>query len=176
MFISGFNKTAALYEYLLPRKVWEREHYKPSKKKPKKVRVFGSYAPEWKQYLVKTSAFDHNNQGLEFKMSDQGNPMVGPGGMSPSGIPSYQGADDNAKNKAGARKRSLRETAELLFNKTSGISDASLSDSGGSDIAPTTASQLKWTSQSGPTLEEEADDRKEQKNRRKTLLKTMRSK
>jgi hypothetical protein len=122
----------------------------------------------------KTAAFDHNNQGLEFKMSDMGSGNVGAGGMAPSGIPSYQPFDNNKEG--GGQKLSRKARARMAINAmykfSSGMSDAGLSDSGGSDIASGTVDQLKWTSQNGPTLEQEADDRKEQKNRRKAYLKS----
>jgi hypothetical protein len=113
----------------------------------------------------KTAAFDHNNQGLEFKMSDPGQPNVGPGGMSPSGVPSYQPVEEGTKG-GKKLKRTAKQVAQLMYKISAG-----LSDSGGSDIASTTVDQLKWTSQSGPTLEEEADDRKALKNRRKAYIK-----
>ena len=114
----------------------------------------------------KTAAFDHNNQGLEFKMSDMGNPMIGPGGMGPSGDETYQPIEPSKKG--GRRKRSKPELAQLVFDKLG----AGLSDSGGSDIASGTVDQLKWTSESGPTLEQESDDRKALQNRRKAYLKS----
>lgn len=119
----------------------------------------------------KTAAFDHNNQGLEFKMSDMGNPMIGPGGMGPSGDETYQplGAKEKALMKH--KKRSKQELAQLVYEKLgSGMEDAALSSGGGgSDIASTLATQAKYTFQNGPDLEAEADDRKEQKNRYKKI-------
>lgn len=40
----------------------------------------------------KIAQFDHNNQGLEYGMSDTNNSTadVGPGGMTPAGLESYQ--------------------------------------------------------------------------------------
>lgn len=108
----------------------------------------------------KTAAFDHNNQGLEFKMSDQGQPNVGPGGMAPSGIPSYQPYEkgDGLSKKKG--KRSLREVTQIIQK----ISAA--------DIAPTTVSQLKWTfEQDAETPEQTSDRLAEEKNRRKAYIK-----
>lgn len=112
----------------------------------------------------KTAAFDHNNQGLEFKMGDMGNPMVGPGGMGPSGDETYQPADKLVK---GNLKVTARKAIQAMY-KVSEV-QCGLSDSGGSDIASSTVNQLKWTSQNGPDLEQEADNRKEQRNRYKQL-------
>lgn len=122
---------------------------------------------------LKTAAFDRNNQGLEFKMSDMDNTngAVGPGGMGPSGFATYQPTEKNISGKSKTRPKSLTEVAHIIY-KMSGASDAALSDSGGSDIAPGTVDQLKYTSQSGPTLEQESADREELKNRRKALIKT----
>lgn len=42
--------------------------------------------------FTKHADFDHNNQGLEFKMSDTSNLYgAGPGGMGPSGYATYEG-------------------------------------------------------------------------------------
>lgn len=129
--------------------------------------VHPSFLP---RLLSKAAAFDHNNQGLEFKMSDMGNPAVGPGGMGPSGDETYQPAEPTAKGKTKADKQEMaRRIIGKLYKMSSG-ENAALSDSGGSDIASTTVDQLKYTFQNGPTLEQEAADNKEQKNRRKAYL------
>lgn len=121
----------------------------------------------------KTAAFDHNNQGLEFKMGDMGNPMVGPGGMGPSGDETYQPAGKLIKkeDKKVTARKAIQAMYKLGGYESGGINDGGLSDSSGSDIASSTVNQLKWTSQNGPNLEQEADDRKEQKARRKSYLK-----
>lgn len=116
----------------------------------------------------KTAAFDHNNQGLEFKMGDMGNPNVGPGGMGPSGDETYQPVEKNAKGQPKlSRKAEARKAINALYKMGAGLSDSS-----GSDIASGGVDQLKWTSENGPNLEQEADDRKEQKNRRKAFIKS----
>ena len=106
-------------------------------------------------------------------MSDMGTGNTGAGGMAPSGIPSYQPFENNEKG--GGPKLSMKARARMAINamyKQAGMENAGLSDSGGSGIASGTADQLKWTSQNGPTLEQEADDRKELKNRRASYLKS----
>jgi hypothetical protein len=116
----------------------------------------------------KIAAVGHNNQGLEFKTSDMGTGNTGPGGMAPSGIPSYQPFSADPKGDAKLnRKARARAAIQSMYKMSAG-----LSDSGGSDIASGTVDQLKWTSQNGPNLEQEADDRKEQKNRRKSYIKS----
>jgi len=122
------------------------------------------------------NAFDHNNQGLEFRMSDFGNPMIGPGGMGPSGDETYQPIEPSVKGYM-KKKKSLKEMGRAAMQKfyklSSDMNDGGLSSGGGGlDIAPTTVDQLKWTSSNGPDLEAEADDRQEQRNRRKALLKS----
>jgi hypothetical protein len=125
--------------------------------------------------LRKTSSFDHNNMGLEYKMSDFGSSNSGAAGMAPTAIPEYQPSDrsSQAKGPKMSARAKARAIIDRLFIKIgSGMDDAGLSSGGGgSDIAPTTVDQLKWTSQNGPNLEQEADDRKELKNRRKAYLK-----
>lgn len=105
----------------------------------------------------KVASFDHNNQGLEFKMSDIGNPMIGPGGMGPSGDETYQPLD---KNLAKPVKKSLFAKAQQLFGKTA---DAPAQAESG------LVDQLKWDS-SSDTLEDEDTKRKEAKNRRKAYV------
>jgi hypothetical protein len=119
--------------------------------------------------FFKTAAFDHSSSGQEYKMSDMGSGNTGAGGMAPSGIPSYQPFENNEKG--GQPKMSRKARARMTINAMYKFS-AGLSDSGGSDIASGTVDQLKWTSENGPSLEQEADDRKEQKNRRKAYLKS----
>ena len=119
----------------------------------------------------KTAAFDHNNQGLEFKMSDMGSGNQGAGGMAPSGIPSYQPFSASPKGEAKLNRKARARMAINAMYKMSEVT-CGFSDSGGSDIASSTVNQLKWTSQNGPNLEQEADDRKEQKNRRKSYIKS----
>ena len=66
---------------------------------------------------------DHNNQGLEFNKADTNNSTanVGPGGMSPQGIESYQPTPENKNifvNGSKKRKKpgmSEQETAQFLM-------------------------------------------------------------
>ena len=127
----------------------------------------------------KTADMDHNNQGLEFHTSDMGNPMIGPGGMGPSGDETYQPLDPTIKGNAAATNKKImaKKIMTKLYKQGSGMEDAALSSGGlGSDIAPTTVEQLKWTSSWGPNQEDEAADRQEQKNRRKQYLKARKCK
>jgi hypothetical protein len=95
---------------------------------------------------------DHNNQGLEFAVSDtQELPNVGPGGMAPKGIPTYKPVE-KPEPVGEKRKLTKREAARLMMYKMS----AGLSDSSGSDIASGVASQLKWTA-STPDGESESE-------------------
>lgn len=116
----------------------------------------------------KQAAFDHSSSGQEYKMSDTGSGNTGAGGMAPSGIPSYQPFENNEK---GGQKMSRKAKARMAIQAMYKLG-AGLSDSGGSGIASGSVDQLKYTSQNGPGLEQEADDRKEQKNRRKAYLKS----
>lgn len=62
----------------------------------------------------------HNNQGQEFSSGDTAqNPMVGPGGMAPAGIPSYQpaGKTDDSDRKTKKRKLPDQEAAQFVFGK-----------------------------------------------------------
>ena len=107
----------------------------------------------------KTAAFDHSNQGLEFKMNDDGGAGTGAAAMAPSGIESYQPVEANEKGGQPKKKRTLREAAMLIY-KTSG-----------SDIADGVASGLKYTFENGiDTPEQQADRAQETRNRRKAFL------
>ena len=104
-------------------------------------------------------------------MSDMGNPMVGPGGMGPSGLETYQPVEPSKKNGQKPHKRSKKELAQLVFDKLGGAFQAGLSDSSGSDVDPGMVDQLKWTSETGiNTPEQDLDKAKEMKNRRKRYL------
>jgi hypothetical protein len=120
----------------------------------------------------KLAAFDHNNQGLEFKMDDFNTGNTGAGGMAPSGIPRYQpvstGDLQGGKKKP---KRTLASVADMIFKYSSGMEDAALSSGSISQDGSDQVNQLKSTFSNGPTLEQEATQRKEQKNRRKAYVK-----
>ena len=123
----------------------------------------------------KLAVFDHNLHGDEFKMSDMGNPMIGPGGMGPSGDETYQPIEPSVRayiKKKTPLKQLGRKVMDKLYKMSSAMEDAALSSGdGGLDIAGGTVDQLKWTSQNGPDLEAEADDRKELKNKQKWFQK-----
>lgn len=121
--------------------------------------------------FLKVAVFDHNNQGLEFKTSDQTFGNVGPGGMGPSGDATYQPVEPTLKSEPKVPKKlQARRVIQKLYKHGSGMESAALSDSGGSDIASTTVDQLKWTSKQGDTLEEEEAKDKESKNKRKSYI------
>jgi hypothetical protein len=123
--------------------------------------------------IKKSASFDHNNQGLEFKLSDTDNTngSVGPGGMGPSGEATYQPVEPTGKGRTAVEKKALGRMIMSKLYKLGGMENAALSDSSGSGIASGTVDQLKYTTQNGPTLESEAADNKEQKNRRKSYIK-----
>lgn len=108
----------------------------------------------------KTATFGHNNQGLEFKMSDQGLPNVGPGGMAPSGVETYQPAPAQPKKTKADAIAAVRKMYSV--QKQAGAV---------SDTANTVSSQLKWTFGHGDTPEDEATKRKEEKNKYGRYLK-----
>ena len=78
--------------------------------------------------FTKVAMFDHNNQGLEYNMSDNTNATsnVGPGGMSPQGIESYQPIpkQPDAKPKARVQTDSKKEKfniATFLMHKGASV-------------------------------------------------------
>ncbi len=99
--------------------------------------------------FIKIAAFGHNNQGLEFKEFDTGTPSApGPGGMSPSGIETYQPLEEQKpqKTKKG-RRADPSEVARLVVEKLSQASGDSYNTPGtGSSMqtASTVATQLKY--------------------------------
>ena len=104
--------------------------------------------------FYKIAMFSHNNQGLEFKMSDPGQPNMGAGGMAPSGIPSYQPLDatDTAPAPTNAKKRGKKPSplaTSFIFGKVSGVGHLSNTDHSISTQDSPTTEQLKWTSQHG---------------------------
>jgi len=124
----------------------------------------------------KTAEFDHNNQGLEFRMSDTTNASanVGPGGMSPQGIESYQPVDDNKEQPTNKKKKFKdRALVSFLMAKSAGADSLrSIVDGSGTGSPETLTSQLKWTSESPDMNQEEVSSKaKEESNRYKKYLK-----
>lgn len=79
--------------------------------------------------FTKIADFGSNNQGLEYKMSDDNNTTsnVGPGGMSPQGIESYQpipklqeATPKNIKNK-NKKKQEDFDVASFLMQKGASV-------------------------------------------------------
>lgn len=71
--------------------------------------------------FIKISMMDHNNQGLEFQASDNTNATsnVGPGGMAPQGMETYQPIpkQETAKPKLENQKKSKFNIAQFLMAK-----------------------------------------------------------
>lgn len=94
--------------------------------------------------FLKVAAFGHNNQGLEFREADT-NPLpnVGPGGMAPSGIETYQPIEKDQKSEGHLKKKkpklSDKEVVNVLLHKTS-------SQGSRAGITGTTVTQLKYES------------------------------
>lgn len=115
----------------------------------------------------KTSSLGDPN---DMKLGDDFNTgNVGAGGMAPSGIPRYQPVSKNdmgGEKKKG--KRTLSEVADLIYKYSSGMEDAALSSGSISQDGTDAINQPK--NASGPTQEQEVDDRKAQKSRRKAYV------
>lgn len=123
--------------------------------------------------FTKIATFDHNNQGLEFKMSEQQNPMVGPGGMSPSGIESYQPVE-TSHTSDGKKKKKMSDAAaaQFLFGKMGSVGTDAMSNMGaGSTNSDTIATQLKWDNDSGKYPQDNCADEKESKRHLKKYRK-----
>jgi hypothetical protein len=115
----------------------------------------------------KVAAFGHSNQGLEMKEYDtEPSNATGAGGMSPSGIETYQplgedqkGSRDKAAQRQGKSKSGMRdkEVAHLLVHKLSSAKGDSYATSGQGSragIAGTGVTQLKYESSTPWSLEQ----------------------
>ena len=79
----------------------------------------------------KIATFDHNNQGLEYNMSDNTNATsnVGPGGMSPQGMETYQPIPKQPAASPKERKRLMNsekkaknfDVVEFLMHKGASV-------------------------------------------------------
>lgn len=70
-------------------------------------------------------ASSHNNQGLEFNKADTNNTngTVGPGGMAPQGLESYEPSVNNSvKGPKKFKKMNPQEVAQFLMSKSAKVS------------------------------------------------------
>ncbi len=87
--------------------------------------------------LLKVALDGHNNQGLEFKHSDtEPMPNLGSGGMSPSGIESYQPAGESTSTNKRKQQKAMSPMMAAVFLTKSAVIRAAEVDQG--------TSQGKW--------------------------------
>lgn len=85
----------------------------------------------------------HNNQGLEFKnMDTEPMPNLGAGGMSPSGIASYQPVGSATTTDKRKQQKAMTPMMAAVFLAKTAVSREAVSD--------TVATQLKWDTTSDP--------------------------
>lgn len=119
----------------------------------------------------------HNNQGLEFKnMDTEPQSNVGPGGMAPTGIASYQPLDSAMEKTKRGKKASDVQAAQFMFGKIAEAMQDSILTGKSSDIANTVANQLKWTSDNGSDYTDKIGDTREQRARDKKFARFRRLK
>ena len=121
----------------------------------------------------KISMFDHSNQGLEFKTEDT-NPTanVGPGGMAPTGIPSYQPAENGSPNGKKKNKMGDVQVAQLMFGKLGSAGTDALSNMGsGSTADEGIVTGLKYDNDSGKYPQDLGADEKESRRHLKKYRK-----
>lgn len=89
--------------------------------------------------LLKIALDGHNNQGLEFKHNDtEPMPNLGAGGMSPSGIESYQPAGSSTSTNKRKQQKAMSPMMTAVFLSKTAVIRAAEVDEG--------TAQLKWES------------------------------
>lgn len=109
---------------------------------------------------------DHNNMGREFKhMDTEPQSNVGPGGMAPTGIPSYQPLDTMESSGGKSKKKRMSDIAatQFLFGKLSTALADHVMTGSSSDISNAVSEQLKWTTDNGSDYTDAIGDRREKK-------------
>lgn len=101
-----------------------------------------------------------NNQGLEFKSSDTNNATanVGPGGMTPAGIESYQSVPKEPQGASTGKKKkgmTTQQIAQFFTSKMAGVqSGVAKLESGGSTAAAVTGALKQDVTSDDMTQEE----------------------
>lgn len=117
----------------------------------------------------KVAALDHSNQGFEFNLADTNNTTsnVGPGGMTPQGIESYQPAP---KQKAGGKdgKKEKLDVAQFLMHKGASVKDMARSK----DVPGFSSGMVRGLKYDNETVTDDGVEHKESYKKYRRALKS----
>ena len=106
---------------------------------------YGAYKVH--KHLKKTSGLDNHTDGSQFNRSEN-EPAAynAPGGMSPTGIESYNSTGKDLKYQGSNAKKKMQIATNICMGKIGMVKWADLEGNGQGQGASTLASQLKWES------------------------------